>query len=67
VLAEDDVEGVVVERECRDVGREDLDPVAEPDGVVQPPGDLAVLGREVDRRDTVAATCSSGCIAFSPW
>ena len=52
VLAEHDVEGRVVEWELRDVGREDLDHVAEPDGVVEPFGDVAVLGREIDRCDT---------------
>ena len=54
VLADHHVERCVVERELGDVGGADLDHVAEPDRVVQPGRDLAVLGREVDGGDVRA-------------
>ena len=54
VLADDEVERRIVERQLGDVGAADFDQVAEPDGVVEPLGDLAVLGRDVDGGDAGA-------------
>jgi hypothetical protein len=54
VLADDHVEGGGVEWQRGDIGGADLDRVAEPDRVVEPSGDLAVLGGEVDRGDASA-------------
>src|SRR3954447_480766 len=51
MLAEHDVERRGVEWKPGDVGGADLDHVAEPDRVIEPRGDLAVLGCEVDRGD----------------
>jgi hypothetical protein len=54
VLADHDVERRIVERQLGDVGGPDLDQVAEPDGVVEPLGDLAVLACDVDGGDAGA-------------
>jgi hypothetical protein len=55
VLADHDVERGVLEWKLGHVGRANLDHVVQPDRVIQPPGDLAVLGREVDGRYVRAA------------
>src|SRR5436190_14769950 len=54
MLAKHNVERGVLEWKLGDVGGADLDHVAEPDRVIEPPGDLAVLGCEVDGADTGA-------------
>jgi len=51
VLADDDVERARLEWKLGDIGSADRDPVAEPDLVVEPCRDLAVLGCEVDGGD----------------
>ena len=54
MLAKHNVERGGLEWKLGDVGGADLDHVAEPDRVIEPVGDLAVLGREVDGRDAGA-------------
>ena len=54
MLAPDDVEGRLGERQVERVGVDDGDAVAEAGGVVQPLGDLAVLGGQIHRDDVGA-------------
>ncbi len=55
MLAKHDVKRSGLEWKLCDVGGADLDHVAEPDRVVEPLGDFAVLGCEVDGGDTGAS------------
>src|SRR5436190_3614202 len=54
VLADHDVERRIIEWQLGDIGGADLDLLAGPDGVVEPLGDVAVLGCDVDRGDAGA-------------
>jgi hypothetical protein len=54
VLADDDIEGGVGERQLCDVALMYGDRAVEPDTVVEPPRRLAVLLGQVDRRDVAA-------------
>src|SRR3954447_17643292 len=54
MLADHDVKRGRIEWKLGDVAGADLDHVAQPDGVIEPFGDRAVLRREVDRGDTGA-------------
>src|SRR5581483_674022 len=51
VLADHDVERARVVRKLGDIGDADIDHVAQPDSVVEPFGNLAVLRGEIDGRD----------------
>src|SRR5437588_75118 len=55
MLADHDVKGGGVEWKLGDVGSAHLDHVAEPDRVIEPRGDLAILRSEVDGGDTGAS------------
>jgi hypothetical protein len=63
-----------VEWQLGDVGGADVDQVAEPDGVVEPLGDVAVLGCDVDGGDAGAPLgsdqsrgCPHGLVSWGGW